>query len=211
MGMTLKARNDIHLARRLWHFVGVMFIYFLYWKIPPAQSKIAVVVLGAPLLLLDILRLYFPALNKIILFLFKPFMREQEKRRLAAISFMLVGVTFNILFLPRTVVPLTLLFLAVADPLASFVGINWGKDKLVGNKSLQGSFAAFVACFLLSLGYFRYMEMMHERMFIVCLLAGLIGAASELMPVGKLDDNLVFPVMSGILLTGLFAIFGGLT
>ena len=40
------------------------------------------------------------------------------------------------------------------------------------------------------------MDLMRERLFIVCLLSGLSGAVSELMPVGKLDDNLVFPVVS---------------
>jgi dolichol kinase len=208
--MTLHARDDIHLARRLWHFLGVMGILYLYWKIPPEKARAAVLVFCLPLVAIDIARLYSPAMNKAMLILFKPFMRESERHRLAGITFMLIGVIINVLFLPRAVVPLTLLFLGVADPVASFVGIRYGKDKLVGNKSLQGSFAAFVACFVLACGYLSYLGLMHERLFIVCLLAGLIGALSELMPVGKLDDNLVFPVMSGVLLTGLFSIFGGL-
>jgi diacylglycerol kinase (CTP) len=208
--MVLRARNDIHLARRLWHFLGVMVIYFLYQRIPPENARSAALVLSLPMVAIDVTRLFVPPLNKAMMVLFKPFMRESEKHRLAGITFMLVGVTINIILLPRVVVPLTLLFLAVADPLASFVGIRYGKDKLVGNKSLQGSFAAFVACFVLSCVYLSVMDLMHERLFIVCLLAGLIGAVSELMPVGKLDDNFVFPVMSGILLTGLFSIFGGI-
>jgi dolichol kinase len=208
--MVLKARTDIHLARRIWHFCGVMFILYLYWKIPADRASLATLVLCLPLVLIDIARLYVPKLNKIMMALFRPFMRESEKQRLAAISFMLVGASVNIIFLPRVVVPLTLLFLAVADPVASFIGIRYGKDKLIGNKSAQGSFAAFVVCFALSAGYLYTLDLMHERLFIVCLLAGLIGAVSELMPVGKLDDNFVFPVMSGILLTGLFSIFGGI-
>jgi diacylglycerol kinase (CTP) len=137
-------------------------------------------------------------------------MRESERHRLAGVTFMVAGVAVNIWLFPRSVVLLTFLFLAVADPLASFVGIRWGREKLIGNKSLQGSFAAFVACFALSCLYLTMMDMMRERLFIVCLLSGLIGAVSELMPVGKLDDNFVFPVMSAALLTGLFSIFGGL-
>jgi diacylglycerol kinase (CTP) len=208
--MPLSARDDIHLARRLWHFVGVMVIYYLYFKIPPENARTAALVLSLPLVAIDVVRLYVPALNTAMMILFKPFMRENEKHRLAGLSFMLIGVSLNIIFLPRAVVPLTLLFLAVADPLASFVGIRYGKDKLIGNKSLQGSFGAFVACFILSCVYLSILDLMHERLFIVCLLAGLIGAVSELVPVGKLDDNLVFPVLSGVLLTGLFAIFGGI-
>ena len=78
-------------------------------------------------------------------------------------------------------------------------------------KSVQGSLAAFIACFVLSLLYFSVINLMRERMFIVCLLGGLIGAFSELLPVGKLDYNFVFPVVSATLLTGLFYLFGGLS
>lgn len=208
--MVLRARTDIHLARRLWHFTGVMVIFYLYWKIPAEHARIATLVLSAPIVLIDVVRLYVPSLNKAMTVLFKPFMRESEKHRLAGVTFMVIGVSVNVILFPRVIVPLTLLFLAVADPLASFVGIRYGKDKLIGNKSLQGSFAAFVACFVLSVIYLSVLDLMHERLFIVCLLAGLIGAVSELAPVGKLDDNFVFPVLSGALLTALFAIFGGI-
>lgn len=208
--MPLRARNDIHLARRLWHLIGVLFIYFLYWWIPASKAKVTVLAFALPIVIIDVARLYVPRLNRSLTFLFKPFMRENERERLAALSFMLVGVTVNILLFPRNVVLLTFLFLAVADPMASYFGIRYGKDKLIGDKSLQGSCAAFVSCFVIALAYFSVMNLMMERLFIVALLAGLIGAASELMPVGKLDDNFVFPVMSGFLLSGLFYLFGGL-
>jgi len=208
--MPLKARTDIHIARRIWHFAGVMFIYFLYWWTPPEKSKLTVLALAIPLLAIDITRLFWPPLNNAMMWLFKPFMREQEKHRLAALSFMLAGVTFNIVLFPRNIVFLSLLFLAIADPVASFFGIRYGKDKLIGNKSLQGSFAAFAVCFLITAGFLFYKHLMMERLFIVCLLSGLIGALSELMPVWKLDDNFVFPVLSAFLLTGLFYVFGGL-
>jgi len=208
--MSLRARNDIHLPRRIWHFCGVMFIYFLYWWVPPEKARVTVLVCTLPIVAVDVCRLYFPRFNQAMMFLFKPFMRESERHRLAGVTFMVVGAAVNILLFPRQVVLLTFLFLAVADPLASFIGIRYGREKLIGNKSLQGTFAAFVACFALSCAYLTVMDMMRERLFIVCLLSGLIGAVSELVPVGKLDDNFVFPVLSGALLTGLFTIFGGL-
>lgn len=210
MHMPLKARNDIHIARRLWHFSGVMVIFLLYLVVPRDKAMLTALTFTVPVVLLDIGRLYIPRLNRALTWLFKPFMRERERNRIAGLSFLLAGVTTSIILYPRNVVFLSLLFLAVADPLASYFGIRFGRDKLVGDKSLQGSLAAFVACFLLSLGYFCVTGLMHERLFIVCLLSGLIGAASELAPVGKLDDNFLFPVLSGVLLTGLFHLFGGL-
>ena len=208
--MTLRARNDIHLARRLWHFAGVMFIYLLYSTVPAEKAKLTALALGLPIIAIDVTRLFVPKLNYSLTWMFRPFMRENERHRLSGLSFMLAGAALNILLFPRHVVFLALLFLAVADPMASFFGIRYGKDKLIGEKSLQGSLAAFATCFLLAMIYFYMMNLMQERLFIVCLLAGLIGAVSELMPVGKLDDNFVFPVLSGTLLTGLLYLFGGL-
>jgi len=208
--MTLKARNDIHLARRIWHFCGVLAIFALYWILTPRQAVITALAVGGAMVTFDVARLFVPALNRLFTWIFGPVLRESERRRVSGVTSMLVGVALVVMLFPKPVGLLALLFVAVADPLASFFGIRYGKDKLIGDKSVQGSLAAFVACFVLALGYFLYMDLMRERLFIVCLLSGLIGAFSELVPILKLDDNFVFPVVSSLLLTGLFYIFGGL-
>ncbi len=208
--MTLKARNDIHLARRIWHFCGVMFIFALYQIVPESQRAWTTVSICSTIILIDVSRLYIPAMGRAMFALFRPFMRESERKGFATLTSMMVGLMIIILIFPPVVVALALLFLAVGDPVASYFGIRFGKDKLIGEKSVQGTLAAFTACFVLSLIYFYTMNLMQERLFIVCLLAALIGAFSELVPIFKLDDNFVFPVVSSVLLTGLFYLFGGL-
>jgi len=208
--MTFKARNDVHLARRIWHFAGVLVIFGLYWVLNSKQATIASLAMSALLIGFDISRLYVPFFNRLFTWMFRPVLRDSERHRLSGLSALMAGTTVLVLTVPKPVGLLALLFLAVADPLASFFGIRYGKDKLIGHKSVQGTLAAFVACFFLALGYFLYMDLMRERLFIVCLLAGLIGAFSELVPIFKLDDNFVFPVVSSFLLLGLFYVFGGL-
>ncbi|HMN68824.1 MAG TPA: hypothetical protein PKC28_09835 [Bdellovibrionales bacterium] len=208
--MQLKARNDIHLARRIWHFCGVMVMFTLYWFLNSRQALTLALVMSAFMIGFDVGRLYVPALNRIFSRTFRWVLRQGELDRISGAASMLAGVTLIIFLYPKNVVLLALLFVAIGDPVASYFGIRFGKDKLVGNKSLQGSLAAFAACFVISLGYYWAMDLMRERLFIVCLLSALIGAASELIPVGRLDDNIVFPVLSGTLLYGLFIIFGGL-
>lgn len=208
--MALQARNDIHLARRIWHFVGVIIVFGLYWFIPQSQGRWIALSLTAVFVGFDVARLFIPRLNRFLVIFFAPFMRKSELRRLSGVSSLLLGVTFTIWVYPKTVGLLAILFLAVADPLASYIGIRFGRDKLVGNKSVQGTFAAFLACFVLCVVYLLAVNLMTERLFIVALLAALAGAASELVPVFGLDDNLVFPVLSATCLTGLFYVFGGL-
>lgn len=50
---------------------------------------------------------------------------------------------------------------------------------------------------------------MIDRILIVSILSGLIGAFAELIPIFKLDDNFTFPVVSSIGLWLLFYLFGG--
>lgn len=187
-----------------------MIVFALYWFIPQPKARWVVIAFSAVFVGFDVSRLFIPRLNRFLVVFFAPFMRKSELRRLSGVSSMLIGVTLIIWVFPKQVGLLAILFLAVADPLASYCGIRFGRDKLVGHKSVQGTFAAFVACFVLSVIYLLGMNLMVERLFIVCLLAAVSGAASELVPVFGLDDNLVFPVLSAICLTGLFYVFGGL-
>lgn len=208
--MTLKARDEAHIARRIWHFTGVFSMFVFYLFVSPRQALIAAVVISSTLITIDVTRLYVARFNRFWVRLFKKIIREDERNRLSGITFMMAGVTLIVALYPKNVVLLTLLFVSLADPMASEFGVRFGKDKLIGNKSLQGSLAAFVTCFLLSMGFFRYFGLVQERAFIVCLLAALIGALAELTPVGKLDDNFVFPVVNATLLTLLLYVFGGL-
>lgn len=209
--MTLRARNDIHLARRLWHFGGVMVMALIDYALTARQTATVAVVASGVLVGCDGARLFSPRLNRLFTWVFRPVLRESERAKLAGSTAMMVGVTLTVLIFPRPVTLLTLLFFAVADPLASYCGILYGRDKLIGPKSFQGSAAAFAACFVIALVYLYAADLMRERLFLVAWLAGLIGAVSELIPVGKLDDNFVFPVMSASLLTGVFYVFGGLS
>ena len=208
--MNLKARNDVHLARRIWHFCGVMVAFTAFSLLSAEASRIVAICVTLPLVSLDIARLNSEKINQGFLTLFRPFLRDTERHQLAGSTSMLIGISAIIFLFPRDVVLTTMLFVAVADPAASYFGVRFGRDKLIGNKSLQGTMAAFFACFLLALFFYYAKDLMRERLFIVCLLSALIGAISELLPLGRLDDNLIFPVLNATLLTGLFYIFGGL-
>ena len=47
---------------------------------------------------------------------------------------------------------------------------------------------------------------MHIYLSVFC---GLIGAFAELIPIGKLDDNLTQPIISGFFLSLVFYFYGG--
>ena len=204
----LKKRSDIHYARKIWHMSGVFTMFLAYTYLPPAVSMTILVLAWFLFVPFDFMRQRNAALNDWAVHAFKPIMRQSEVKKLAGTTFLLSGVLLVDILFPRPVVGLTLLFLAFADPIASYFGILYGKDKIFGHKSIQGFRAAFFVCAALTFAFLLYHNYMMDRLIVVSLLAGLVGAFAELIPVGKLDDNLTLPVMSAIGLSLLFYFFG---
>ncbi|MEK2689814.1 diacylglycerol/polyprenol kinase family protein [Bdellovibrio sp. HCB288] len=204
----LKKRSDIHYARKIWHMSAVFAMFLAFVYLPEKVSLTLLVVAWILFVPFDFLRHRYPALNDIAVHAFKPIMRQSEVKKLAGTTFLLTGVLIVYVIFPRPIVALTLLFLAFADPIASYFGILYGKDKIFGHKSIQGFMAAFFVCMGLTLVFLLYHNYLTDRVIVISLLAGLVGAFAELIPVGKLDDNLTLPLMSAVGLSILFYFFG---
>ncbi|MNJ92779.1 Cytidylyltransferase family protein [compost metagenome] len=183
-------------------------MFLAYQYLPPAVSLTILTVAWCLFVPFDFLRQRYPALNDWALHAFKPIMRQSEVKKLAGTTYLLSGVLLIYLIFPRPIVALTLLFLAFADPIASYFGILYGKDKIFGHKSIQGFMAAFFVCAGVCLLFLVSNNYLMDRLLVVSLFAGLVGAFAELIPIGKLDDNLTLPVMSAIGLSILFYFFG---
>ncbi|MCB0349042.1 MAG: hypothetical protein KDD37_09405, partial [Bdellovibrionales bacterium] len=181
----------------------------IYQYLSREQAVFAAAFLCAIFIPLDFFRIRSEKINHLFLKFAGRYMRSNEKDGLTGTSYLFVGLLILISIFPKSIATLALAMLAVGDPLASIFGVLYGKDKLIGNKSFQGTLAAFIACTLIAFLYFFYMNLMTERLLLVSILAGLVGATSELIPLGDLDDNLSFPVFASILLLALFHLFGG--
>lgn len=199
-GATLKVRSDLHIARRLFHCIGVGVIIIFYRMLPRQDMILLFSAFTFVCLTVDVLRLKSRTVNQKLLAFFGSFIRKNEIIGLTGMSYLSLGVTIVALIFPADVVTLCLLMLAVGDPVSSIFGIIYGKDVLINKKTLQGTLAGFIACLVVSFMYFSLAGLMQERSVLAALLAGLIGAVSELTPVFGLDDNFTFPIMSACLL-----------
>ncbi|MEK6628541.1 MAG: hypothetical protein AABY53_07935 [Bdellovibrionota bacterium] len=187
--------------------MSTVFIMFTLWIFLPNWLSKALLAFGFLVLVsADFLRLKNEGFNRFLTGFFGPIMRSSELHRLAGTTYLITGSVLTAFFFNKGVVALSLLFLAFADPIASYVGIKYGKDKLFGHKSVQGFVAAFAVC--TGLCYlFLFYNRVQDYILIASLLAGLVGSLSELIPVGKLDDNFSMPVLSSIGLSILFYFF----
>lgn len=209
MTEVLKKKSDLHITRKVFHCLGILVIVFVYVRLTHVEALKAASILAISAILTDFFRLRYSGVNRIVIKALGPVMRESEKNAISGSTALMIGTLTIIYLFPRNIVTLALLFLAVGDPLASYVGIKYGRDKLLNNKSLQGAVGAFFACTLISLVFYYSKNLMLDRILIVSLLSGLLGAFSELISLGKLDDNFTFPVLSSCFLYILFFLFGG--
>lgn len=206
----LRKRSDIHWQRKVWHVTAV-FIMFLIFQFCSEVVSFSLLVGGTlAFVSVDIARQRSEKLNEFMLTLFGPIMRQSEADKMAGTTYLLSGVLiiFLVFHQQRDVVALTLLFLAFADPMASYIGIRYGKEKIFRQKTLQGFLAAFFVCFVASLVFLFLSDYPMARVLVFSLVAGLVGALAELVPIGDLDDNLTLPILSAVGIYILFYFFG---
>ena len=201
-----KSKSDLHIARKVWHMSGVFTLFACWQNFPYWLSMTLLGLAWISFVPADFLRQRNSKLNDFVSTAFKPIMRGSEYNRLAGTTYLLTGVLLIAALFTKEVVSLSLLFLAFADPIASFVGIKYGTIKIFGHKSLQGFLAAVAVCFLATLAFLSYYDV-KTNLLLVAIVAGFIGAVAELVPLAKIDDNFTMPLMSSLGLASLFYFF----
>ena len=205
---SLKERKDLHLARKLWHFSGVGLMWLTYSLLGPEICKPLILVVALAFTLFEAARLKRPLINQWVHRNFAPLMRETESQNFSGMTYLFWGAAALAWLFPTPVVSLSLLFLAVGDPVASAVGIKWGKDRIHGNKTLQGFLACFACCMVLTAVFCFATNILVDRLVIVSVAGGLLGAGAETFNFSDIDDNFSMPVISAMGLSLIFYILG---
>jgi len=202
--MNLKTKKDLHLERKIFHVFGASSLFIGLLLFPRSVNLMLLLLSFLFSLTLDITRLKNPKVNQWVLngWLGK-LARAEERHSMSAVTHMIIGVGLCYLLFSDTITALSILFLGFGDPSASTFGLLWGKTKLLGSKSIEGSLAAATVCGLAFLTYSFFDPTIPQGILGVCI-AGLIGAVSELIPLGPADDNLSQPLISGALLSSMF-------
>jgi len=199
----LHKRSDLHLLRKLWHISTGSAGLLVFINSPKTQFFWACFILAVALsgFMVDILRSRIPTFNKTVIKVMGPLMRRSEKEGVSGLPFYALGVSLSLFFYSREIAILSCMFLIFSDPISSFFGVLYGKDKILPNKSLQGAVAGFFTCYLVTLFYAMNTTTLGTHLLVYAIVAGIIGSASELVSAFNLDDNLTIPVLSGLGLT----------
>lgn len=200
---SLPVRNDLHLTRKIWHMLTGLAIISCYMS--GMGQGMALTILGvlfAWSVIMETMRLRNPSLNEKCVRFFGAVIRSHEVNKVSGMPYYLASAVVAIAVFPKPVAILSLLYLALGDPLASLFGILY-KERSVkifnGSKSLHGTAAGYVVCALATWIYLRSTGMYGLDLIRLTLLGGFAGSFAELLPL-DLDDNFTIPVISGFIL-----------
>ena len=195
-------RESIHWKRKVFHVIGIGCVALTYAFTGVTRVE-ALLILGAVAFIfsgLDMLRFYVPSLNKKVRQDFGPFMRDYELNSLSGSTWFFFSSLIAIALFPKQAAALGFLCLALGDPLASWVGLRWGKTRLPGGKSLEGSLTFFAVSALagvVSLALNPAVAMAFGPMVLLACVVAVAGAFAEWLPIKGVDDNFVVPILAG--------------
>lgn len=181
--------------RKLFHiFFGVISASLIYFEIDPIYFCFASLLT----FLFELIRLKNKKINKFFLNNFSFMMKKEERNKFTAILPYLLGISL-ISFLDKDIAILSVLFLAIGDPFASYMGIEYGHDsyRFENNKTLTGIYACYFICVLLSLSLGISFNWDLYKLLFIASTAPLVATISEFIILKDIDDNFLIPAMSG--------------
>jgi len=206
----LKLRNDLHLARKIWHCGMGVFMALVYGLGTPKVLCVLLLLSALSFFLTaEYARLRFPRVNSFAIKAMGPIMRKNEENKMSGTPFYIGSVLLSVLIFPKAIAILSILFLAIGDPISSIFGITWGHKgmRFSNGKSLIGTAAGMGICCIITFFYLLWTNVGALPALCIALAGGLAGGGAEMIPL-EIDDNFSIPVVSGLALWIAFVIFG---
>lgn len=183
------------LKRGLFHIFGGLFFPIVALFLPKVVLVISLGVVTFIFLTFELIRFRAQGVNRWFLSFFQPLLREEEASRLTGTSYMLIASLIAFVVFPRDVAVLALSFLALGDAVATIVGKQMGKRKLLG-KTLEGDLACLISCLVIG-SVFHYAGL---NIRLLTVLVGSVGATiAEAIPL-PINDNLTVPLFAGLVM-----------
>ncbi|MCP4229849.1 MAG: hypothetical protein GY771_06835 [bacterium] len=186
-------------ARKLWHLLGLVtpLVYGFGWI--TRETALFWLILAFMMIIVgEAVRFAHLDARRGYNHVFSILMRDIEKTAINASVHFVIGNFLAVLLFPREVACLAIAFLAIGDTTAGIVGSAWGRIKIYAGKTLEGSAAFTLICFLIAVWFVPW----------PAALAGALLAATTELFVSGVYDNLTIPVAAGIGMSGTMVLLG---
>ncbi|MCK4857023.1 MAG: hypothetical protein KAT58_03550 [candidate division Zixibacteria bacterium] len=178
--------------RKTTHFLALA-IPAIYLLLPRDWAIAIMVVANVLVISFEVIRLRRLAPWLFLARVFGSMIRPQEQgNNFTGAFYILLSGLFCILFFDDYVAAMAITFIILGDVASAMVGRRWGRHKIVGQKTLEGSIAFLVVALLVTLAIPN-----------VPWSVGIIGAVTatvvEALSIHR-DDNLTVPLVAGLVM-----------
>jgi dolichol kinase len=185
------------IKRKIFHILTLVYV-IAYWYLPLNTVLYTMFVIILFVLFAEVLRAKNEKFNIFVLKILGGVHRESETHKISGLPWTLAGAFFTMfLFHNKTIVLTSFLYLAFGDAVAALIGKAYGKHKIYAGKSLEGSFACFVVCFIIGLVVLPTWQF--------AFIGALIATFVETIP-WPLNDNFWMQIINAGILTFLFGV-----
>ena len=175
------------LLRKTTHLAG-FFLPLIYIVLDKSTMLLIVGCLAGIAVVVEFLKWVSERFRDLFFRVFKSILRTHEQKgSITGATYYIVSTLLCIVFFDKHIAIVSIFFIILGDTAAALVGTMWGRTKLIGNKSLEGSAACFIVCAAISLFWLNP---------IVGLTGAFVATLVELLPL-RINDNLTMPLISG--------------
>jgi dolichol kinase len=205
------------LPRRLWHIFAGLALSIAGLLSPREIFLPVVITITIAALVVEIVRLRSPRVNRRFTAIFQVLLRQKEAVTLTGSAYFLIAASIVFVLCDKSIAAMAMTFVSVGDPIAGMIGEKWGRlrvdpdrmkisdfakfpPRLVfrgkKGKSLEGSSACLVAC--LAAGAILSV-ITHVSLWVV--VAGALSATIVESLFLLVDDNLSVPLVTAGVMT----------
>jgi len=181
--------------------IGTVFLFYHFPKNGKMYMVTGLALLAILMVVIDILKTRHRPLKNFFLTLFGRVLRDKEiGGGMTASTILVTAAALTIFMFREPIAVVTLVFLSLGDSAAALIGKNYGRIRLVGKRTLEGSLAFLCTCILAGLVLLWVSPWLGWHLTPIVLLAGAVAATlAELFEL-PLDDNFRIPIIAGIVM-----------
>ena len=175
------------LLRKSIHLSGLILPVIYLFLDKPTMLVLMGIVTGFALVV-ELMKWLSPPFGEFFFQIFASLLRTHERKgAITGATYYLISAFLCIFLFAKTLAIVCIFFMILGDMAAALVGKKWGRTKLLGRKSLEGSAACFVVCVTIALVKLNP---------VIAIVGALVATIVELIPF-PIDDNLTVPLISG--------------
>ena len=191
---TAATHRPLNIARTVFHVAAGALALVILRFVPSREWLIAAASVFATFCwTCELLRRRSAAANKRLMRFFRPIAHANEYREVNSATWYATALLIMSIVVPFHAGEVGVVVLAIADPMAGFVGRRFGKRRLASGRSLEGALAFAVTGALASFAWMTIFGTYESSRLFLAVVAGITGAVVELL-VSRVDDNLAIPL-----------------